>query len=141
MIRRPPRSTRNDTLLPYTTLFGSPCRRSRRNRGRSLSQSLCPAGKLPLTVDRLDHGPAANQADTDEQTVFPALTGWIGLMLTQKTMQYHAGFSSFLIWDDTADCRVVSSSSNMSSASSASASSSSKIGRAPVCTHVTHTHL
>src|SRR3546814_17121477 len=84
---------------------------------RSLSHSLCPAGKLPVTVDRLDHGPAANQADTDEQTVFPALTGWIGLMLTQKTMQYHAGFSSFLIWDDTADCRVVSSSSNLSSAS------------------------
>src|SRR3546814_4095155 len=110
MIRRPPRSTRTDTLFPYTTLFlsagraltvtppwqswpdrrpnpndhagsatrrrTSPCRRSRRNRSRSLSQSLCPAGKLPLTVDRLDHGPAANQADTDEQTVFPALTGW-----------------------------------------------------------------
>src|SRR3546814_17220924 len=27
MIRRPPRSTRTDTLLPYTTLFRSPCRR------------------------------------------------------------------------------------------------------------------
>src|SRR3546814_15566263 len=25
MIRRPPRSTRTDTLLPYTTLFRSPC--------------------------------------------------------------------------------------------------------------------
>src|SRR3546814_10036318 len=69
---------------------------------------------------------------TDEQTVFPALTGWIGLMLTQKTMQYHAGFSSFLIWDDTADCRVVSSSSNLSSASSASASSSSRTDRKSV---------
>src|SRR3546814_20194593 len=79
----------------------SPCRRSRRNRSRSLSQSLCPAGKLPLTVDRLDHGPAANQADTDEQNVFPALTGWIALLLNQKTMQYHAGFSYILIWDDT----------------------------------------
>src|SRR3546814_15589969 len=86
----------------------SPCRWSRRNRSRSLSQSLCPAGKLPLTVDRLDHGPAANQADTDEQTVFHALTGWIGLLLTQKTLQYHAGFPSYLIWDDKADCRFVS---------------------------------
>src|SRR3546814_9723412 len=27
MIRRPPRSTRTDTLLPYTTLFRSPDRR------------------------------------------------------------------------------------------------------------------
>src|SRR3546814_7397129 len=31
MIRRPPRSTRTDTLFPYTTLFRSP-RRSQRNR-------------------------------------------------------------------------------------------------------------
>src|SRR3546814_1660417 len=27
MIRRPPRSTRTDTLFPYTTLFRSACRR------------------------------------------------------------------------------------------------------------------
>src|SRR3546814_10942092 len=29
MIRRPPRSTRTDTLFPYTTLFRSPRRRDR----------------------------------------------------------------------------------------------------------------
>src|SRR3546814_18044460 len=29
MIRRPPRSTRTDTLFPYTTLFRSPCPRTR----------------------------------------------------------------------------------------------------------------
>src|SRR3546814_6621193 len=29
MIRRPPRSTRTDTLVPYTTLFRSPDRRAR----------------------------------------------------------------------------------------------------------------
>src|SRR3546814_11536224 len=29
MIRRPPRSTRTDTLFPYTTLFRSPARRLR----------------------------------------------------------------------------------------------------------------
>src|SRR3546814_11948098 len=28
MIRRPPRSTRTDTLFPYTTLFRSACRRT-----------------------------------------------------------------------------------------------------------------
>src|SRR3546814_581946 len=32
MILRPPRSTRTDTLFPYTTLFRSPCRRSGRDR-------------------------------------------------------------------------------------------------------------
>src|SRR3546814_3068365 len=31
-IRRPPRSTRTDTLFPYTTLFRSRCRRRRRRR-------------------------------------------------------------------------------------------------------------
>src|SRR3546814_4825841 len=31
MIRRPPRSTRTDTLFPYTTLFRSPWRRCRLN--------------------------------------------------------------------------------------------------------------
>src|SRR3546814_12608250 len=33
MIRRPPRSTRTDTLFPYTTLFRSPYRRAARRAG------------------------------------------------------------------------------------------------------------
>src|SRR3546814_11781570 len=33
MIRRPPRSTRTDTLFPYTTLFRSPRRAADRARG------------------------------------------------------------------------------------------------------------
>src|SRR3546814_5555102 len=33
MIRRPPRSTRTDTLFPYTTLFRSSRRRRPRTRG------------------------------------------------------------------------------------------------------------
>src|SRR3546814_16400711 len=32
MIRRPPRSTRTDTLFPYTTLFRSPARASDKRR-------------------------------------------------------------------------------------------------------------
>src|SRR3546814_8164060 len=36
MIRRPPRSTRTDTLFPYTTLFRSPyCRSGRKKRTNS----------------------------------------------------------------------------------------------------------
>src|SRR3546814_19236199 len=35
MIRRPPRSTRTDTLFPYTTLFRSAARRVRRHRPRA----------------------------------------------------------------------------------------------------------
>src|SRR3546814_5457502 len=46
MIRRPPRSTRTDTLFPYTTLFRSrsfrprPDRRRRRQAGRCLFVAL-----------------------------------------------------------------------------------------------------
>src|SRR3546814_6880153 len=36
MIRRPPRSTRTDTLFPYTTLFRSLARPSRKQRVRTL---------------------------------------------------------------------------------------------------------
>src|SRR3546814_6240242 len=35
MIRRPPRSTRTDTLFPYTTLFRSPRGRARRHRAEA----------------------------------------------------------------------------------------------------------
>src|SRR3546814_7420553 len=41
MIRRPPRSTRTDTLFPYTTLFRSPCPAS----GRAPRNT--PAGARP----------------------------------------------------------------------------------------------
>src|SRR3546814_3390054 len=37
MIRRPPRSTRTDTLFPYTTLFRSPMTARRSSVRRSLS--------------------------------------------------------------------------------------------------------
>src|SRR3546814_9122092 len=39
MIRRPPRSTRTDTLLPYTTLFRS--HRRRRGLSRVIGVGLC----------------------------------------------------------------------------------------------------
>src|SRR3546814_9214723 len=43
MIRRPPRSTRTDTLFPYTTLFRSSCARS-----RCLSSWTSSVGQRPL---------------------------------------------------------------------------------------------
>src|SRR3546814_4763422 len=45
MIRRPPRSTRTDTLFPYTTLFRSVDRdrRGRRRVGRAIARELAPA--------------------------------------------------------------------------------------------------
>src|SRR3546814_1661463 len=46
MIRRPPRSTRTDTLFPYTTLFRSPVREPVRGLLRACS------GPVILTVPR-----------------------------------------------------------------------------------------
>src|SRR3546814_19204513 len=51
IIRRPPRSTRTDTLLPYTTLFrsagrpcGGPSTRVRDAGGGTVPQTLCGRG-------------------------------------------------------------------------------------------------
>src|SRR3546814_15138551 len=49
MIRRPPRSTRTDTLFPYTTLFRSPgpcLRRQRRWRVRCRRRGVAPLRRL-----------------------------------------------------------------------------------------------
>src|SRR3546814_4569616 len=43
MLRRPPRSTRTDTLFPYTTLFRSPAQRHRGAR-RSFRRGRAPFG-------------------------------------------------------------------------------------------------
>src|SRR3546814_13327972 len=46
MIRRPPRSTRTDTLFPYTTLFRSHGEAARRVFWASWPQAGVPAGSL-----------------------------------------------------------------------------------------------
>src|SRR3546814_2490310 len=46
MIRRPPRSTRTDTLFPYTTLFRS----SSVAGGRRISRSVTRRGPLSIAV-------------------------------------------------------------------------------------------
>src|SRR3546814_10982194 len=55
MIRRPPRSTRTDTLFPYTTLFRSPGPR----RGGLLPWPLLRDGdRLPVLIDWPETGKA-----------------------------------------------------------------------------------
>src|SRR3546814_6430201 len=46
MIRRPPRSTRTDTLFPYTTLFRS--ERRLRPKGPKCAKRTCPGRNSPL---------------------------------------------------------------------------------------------
>src|SRR3546814_5536220 len=59
MIRRPPRSTRTDTLFPYTTLFRSRPHSFRPPRREPLQEILCVAAAL-LAVD-----PAMAQGDVE----------------------------------------------------------------------------
>src|SRR3546814_5659885 len=57
MIRRPPRSTRTDTLFPYTTLFRS--LRSTSNIAllscERLSEDSCPAPQSPTMFQTISH--------------------------------------------------------------------------------------
>src|SRR3546814_3760021 len=67
MIRRPPRSTRTDTLFPYTTLF-----RSRHDRIRKFPEegSCANAHRYAVPLDQLDRlrGGRADQARSEEHT-------------------------------------------------------------------------
>src|SRR3546814_2709160 len=54
MIRRPPRSTRTDTLFPYTTLFRSPARQNRRSGKRHLLRR-AERGRRTGGADRSAH--------------------------------------------------------------------------------------
>src|SRR3546814_4616284 len=56
MIRRPPRSTRTDTLFPYTTLFRSARRRcARRPSGRCPVRSRARSGGVRTRVRSEEH--------------------------------------------------------------------------------------
>src|SRR3546814_13979757 len=50
MIRRPPRSTRTDTLFPYTTLFRSVARQPARDRPPRLIQ---PVERGPVAAEHI----------------------------------------------------------------------------------------
>src|SRR3546814_4474973 len=69
MRRRPPRSTRTDTLFPYTTLFRSAeikARRLRRGGGRAAFQNLESAGRWTLL--RMRKRAADDDAKTSDDT-------------------------------------------------------------------------
>src|SRR3546814_4544634 len=68
MIRRPPRSTRTDTLFPYTTLFRSPRSRARTSgRGRHTSRRAKAGGRAGRRARRRQSGrPGRSEEHTSE---------------------------------------------------------------------------
>src|SRR3546814_12007991 len=84
MIRRPPRSTRTDTLFPYTTLFRSVAGQPVEPRGdvgrvdRHLSRRAARRSFLPFGQAREEPpiiGIGAGEARLDERCPRPALPG------------------------------------------------------------------
>src|SRR3546814_1431853 len=70
MIRRPPRSTRTDTLFPYTTLFRSTARRCSILRERASGRRKAVAGKDRAALLRNEEGAERSRfgmARRDEQ--------------------------------------------------------------------------
>src|SRR3546814_5855320 len=61
MIRRPPRSTRTDTLFPYTTLFRSYFADEQRSRGRLFADRIAGSGPR--------HGLRADQSVVRRQSI------------------------------------------------------------------------
>src|SRR3546814_3381274 len=70
MIRRPPRSTRTDTLFPYTTLFRSPAfhLRQRRRPGGAQPPGDPPAARRGREAGAYDQGPRPGRHRSEEHT-------------------------------------------------------------------------
>src|SRR3546814_9405899 len=74
MIRRPPRSTRTDTLLPYTTLFRSPAEPGIGDWGLGIRRSALAPSSFPflrpsrlLRIPNIEYRIPATQKDRSEE--------------------------------------------------------------------------
>src|SRR3546814_19660670 len=65
MIRRPPRSTRTDTLVPYTTLFRSMVKAAKGNR----LKGILAVSDEPLVSSDFNHSPASSTFDLTQTQV------------------------------------------------------------------------
>src|SRR3546814_7227203 len=78
MRRRPPRSTRTDTLFPYTTLFRSPCRR-RDPPDHPLNDPRQEAALAPLPFARLTPDGASRPIDRELAEEVPVAIEFNGI--------------------------------------------------------------
>src|SRR3546814_7553282 len=76
MIRRPPRSTRTDTLFPYTTLFRSSIMNSRTSSShaspmarRSRSTAVEPSSMVPISSSRRGSRPRSEEHTSELQSL------------------------------------------------------------------------
>src|SRR3546814_12833669 len=90
MIRRPPRSTRTDTLFPYTTLFRSIDPRDVRLLRH---QTIKYAGRTPYTLWRDDHDGFLLYQSIQSVQNGPKLTGryWASFVVTPAASTLFVG--------------------------------------------------
>src|SRR3546814_6216228 len=82
MIRRPPRSTRTDTLFPYTTLF----------RSRALGRRAVPLREIIETAcEREEDEAGANDDAEDEQDFHPLYLGHPQRISSRKAFREQIG--------------------------------------------------
>src|SRR3546814_3207934 len=106
MIRRPPRSTRTDTLFPYTTLFRSP----QIGFGIILAENVIKAALRQTHVQR--HLSAFKAVDADAGTRLRALlsaTSSLALARADAPPDTHAALASACIISDRKSTRLNSS--------------------------------
>src|SRR3546814_978015 len=96
MIRRPPRSTRTDTLFPYTTLFrsrsaGEPARESQRAHGR-----LGPGGDEADHLHRRHRGHKVARRSDEHTSELQSLMriSYAVFCLKKNTRHYYARLKS-----------------------------------------------
>src|SRR3546814_13616959 len=79
MIRRPPRSTRTDTLFPYTTLFRSFRACGRRSGGwrRSSARAACARAIRPRSPAQGQSLPLARSRRRNREDIAVARSSWL----------------------------------------------------------------
>src|SRR3546814_13510579 len=78
MIRRPPRSTRTDTLFPYTTLFRSRGSVDGACGGTRLGPPTGKSGGTVLQAAALVGGAGAERRATEDDVRMTEFSAWIG---------------------------------------------------------------
>src|SRR3546814_15265093 len=73
MIRRPPRSTRTDTLFPYTTLFRAALRGAVEEGGRQRRHAAQGERQMPRQLGQRDAGMAADRLRPAPRGTEPAI--------------------------------------------------------------------
>src|SRR3546814_8682789 len=128
MIRRPPRSTRTDTLFPYTTLFRS-------------NQGAAPR-RYPVAVERpAGEGGPLMAIDFSGKVVI--ITGGAGGLGKAFTLEFAAAGADVVCndLDPTAGEAVIAESAGLPGRVHFVGGSMGQIGRAQVCTPVTNAHI